>query len=136
MVGQGTLLYLDSSALVKLVLREPETNALFEYLGSWPHIISSEIARVEVQRAVRRISREPSLMERAEQVLESIHLVKITPEVLSKASLLGPSSLRTLDAIHVATALDLGEDLAGFVAYDEALLRAAGSKRLRIQTPT
>lgn len=98
MTEAGKLLYLDSSAIVKLVLPKPETKALFQYLEPWPDLISSEVTRVEVLRAARRISRDAALSQPVEQVLESIHLVSISPEILDTATRLDPPSLRSLDA--------------------------------------
>lgn len=135
MTERGQLLYLDSSAIVKLINPEPETEALFEYLEAWPDLISSEMARVEVLRAARRISEEAPLLQRAGHVLETIHLVEISPEILSKAGKLEPVSLRTLDAIHLSTALELRPDLGAFIAYDQVLLKAARFHSLITESP-
>ena len=102
------LLYLDSSALVKLVLPEPETGALFELIRLWPERISSSLARIEVLRAVRRAGENVAL-RRAEEVVVRVGLLGIDTEILSAATRLEPRELPTLDAIHLATALSVGE---------------------------
>ena len=119
------LLYLDSSALVKLVLPEAETGALLGTLSDWPERISSTIAGVEVLRAVRRAGAGERVRERAERVISGIGLVRVDEAVLSGAARLEPAELRTLDAIHLATALSAGEDLGAMICYDARLARAA-----------
>jgi predicted nucleic acid-binding protein len=118
------VIYLDSSALVKLVVREAESSALFRFLESHRERVSSAIARVEVTRALRRLPRSTAALERAAQVLERIALVPVDDEVLANAATLDPSSLRSLDAVHLGTALSLPM-LDAFVAYDAPLLAAA-----------
>jgi predicted nucleic acid-binding protein len=118
------VIYLDSSALVKLVVREAESSALFRFLESHRERVSSAIARVEVTRALRRLPRSTAALERAAQVLERIALVPVDDEVLANAATLDPSSLRSLDAVHLGTALSLPM-LNAFVAYDAPLLAAA-----------
>jgi len=135
MVDREELLYLDSSALVKLILPEPESETLIEFLSEFPGLISSEIARVEVVRATRRVSRASNVMKRAERVLESVHLLRVDPKIVLTASQLNPPSLRTVDAIHLASALELPSDLTSFVAYDKALQSAAAAYGLRLKTP-
>jgi predicted nucleic acid-binding protein len=118
------VIYLDSSALVKLVVREPESDALFRFLESHRERVSSAIARVEVVRAVRRLPRSGMAIERATQVLDRIALVPVDDAVLANAAMLDPSTLRSLDAIHLGTALTLPM-LDAFVAYDAPMLAAA-----------
>lgn len=119
----GALLYLDSSALVKLVLPEPETGALTELLSGWPERVSSALSRVEVLRAVRRAGAQKPTYDRAENVVARIGLVAIDEKVLSAAARLDPPDLRSLDAIHLATALSVPE-LGGMVSYDARLAEA------------
>ena len=118
------MIYLDSSALVKLVMREPESAALFRFLESHAERVSSAIARVEVERAIRRLPRSAAALERAAQVLERVALVPVDDEVLANAAGLDPSTLPSLDAIHLGTALSLPL-LDAFVAYDSNLAAAA-----------
>ncbi len=127
--------YLDSSALVKLVAKEPESGALFEFLEAKSPFVSSALARVEVLRAVARAGGSQALERRAEEVVAGIALIRIDDGILEQASRLGPPALRTLDAIHLATAMVLGGDLVALVAYDRKLLAAAGRHGIDVRTP-
>jgi predicted nucleic acid-binding protein len=129
------LLYLDSSAIVKLVWREPETGALLEVLSEWPERVSSEVARVEVSRAVRRAGGDPDDIRRAGEILDRLGLIHVDAEVLSIAAEVSPGELRSLDAIHLATALSLGDDLGALAVYDERLARAATANGLITLSP-
>ena len=130
------LLYLDSSALVKLVLPEPETEALLDLIQLWPERVSSLLARVEVPRAVRRAGEERTTLQRAEEVVARVGLLRIDARVLSAAARLEPRELRTLDAIHLATALSMGEQLGAVVAYDSRLAQAAEHQGMPVLAPT
>ena len=129
------MLYLDSSAIVKLVTPEPETPALVEMLRSDPETVSSALARVEVLRAVRRASAGGERVRRAEAVLDRIALVSIDEGILHRAANLGPPTLRTLDSIHLATALLLESDVAGVITYDDRLAEAASRAGLGVFAP-
>ena len=129
----GSLLYLDSSALVKLVVAEPESRALRELLTSWPERVTSAIARIEVARAARRVGR--GAVRRAEAVVGRITLVELDDAVLELAASLDPATLRILDAIHLATALTLGDDLGALCAYDARLVEAASAAGIEVLTP-
>ena len=132
--SSSSLLYLDSSALVKLVVAEPETPALLGFLARWPHRVSSALARVEVARAVKRAGARPAARRRATRVLARVALVRIDDPVIAAAARVTPPELRTLDAIHLATARSL-DDLAGIVTYDARLGRAASRARLKVWSP-
>jgi uncharacterized protein len=129
----GQLLYLDSSAIVKLVVLEPETKALRELLRSWPDRVSSVVARIEVERVARRIG--DGAVRRARTALSRIALVDLDEDVVHRAATLEPMQLRTLDAIHLATAISLGADLGALCAYDVRLGSAAVSKSIDVQAP-
>lgn len=131
----GELLYLDSSALVKLVLPEVESTALLESLAAWPVRLSSELARVEVVRAVRRATKDPAAEGRAEEVMAGLHLMKIDSGVIGRAARLEPRLLRSLDAIHLASALSLGDDLGAILVYDSGLAAAAAACGLNVMSP-
>ncbi len=120
------LLYLDSSAIVKLISREPETAALTDRLAGRPDVVSSALARAEVLRAMGRVRASRSEMRRAEAVLGAIALLRIDDIVLDQAIAIGPVTLRSLDAIHLASALILGDALTAIVTYDARLASAAG----------
>ncbi|MGH2728266.1 MAG: type II toxin-antitoxin system VapC family toxin, partial [Actinomycetota bacterium] len=105
-----TAVYLDASAFVKLVVPEPETRALRRFLTrSAPRRVSSAIVRTEAPRAVRHIGSEA--LARTREALRAIDLVTVDDRILDAAAALDPGVLRTLDAIHLATALAVGEDL-------------------------
>lgn len=127
-------LYVDSSALVKLVRTEAETAALATLLAG-RDLAASSLARVEVVRAVRRAGSGELEMRRAEEVLATLFLVPLDDEILERASLLDPASLRSLDALHLATALMLAADLDAFVAYDTSLVAAARAAGLTVVAP-
>jgi predicted nucleic acid-binding protein len=131
----GEALYLDSSALVKLVLPEQETAALLEILDAWPIRAASELARVEVLRAARRAASDPAAGRRAEAVLAALHLIRLDDEILSRAATLEPWTLRPLDALHLASALTLGEDLGAMATYDSAMATAAATLGLAVVAP-
>lgn len=128
-------LYLDSSAIVKLVTAETESLALFEFIQAYEERISSVLARVEVHRAVRRARGSVADRRRAARVLERISLVRIDETILTLATRVSPPDLRSLDAIHLATALSAGDAIAGVVTYDDRLARAAITARLRVFGP-
>ncbi len=126
------MLYLDSSAIAKLVTREPGTTELVEAIRADPEVVSSALARTEVVRAVRRSGGRAA---RAETVLERIALVHIDEQILRSASHLAPTGLRTLDAIHLATALSLADDIDALVTYDTRLAHAAVGAELEVRSP-
>jgi predicted nucleic acid-binding protein len=117
--------YLDSSALVKLVVLEPESAALREFLRAHALRLSSALAEVEVPRALSRAGYGAAERRRATEVLARIALIDVDRRILRSAAALAPPDLRSLDAIHLATALSLGHDLAGIVTYDQRLSNAA-----------
>ena len=127
------MIYLDSSAIVKLVMAEQESVALEEYL-SGTAMISSSLAATEVRRTVRRWT--PDQLVVTETILGLIPLIAIGAEVLRIAESLEPTSLRTLDAIHLASALLVRAQLDTFVAYDARLLEAAHSAGLVTASPS
>ena len=124
------LLYLDSSAIVKLVLVEAESEPLRKTLARYPLRVSSGLAAVEVRRAVRRVSALPAALKLAEDVLAGIDLLRIDDPILATAGSLEPPLLRSLD--H---ALSVADDLAGFVAYDPRLAAAARDAGLKVLAP-
>lgn len=127
--------YLDTSAILKLILREVESDDLRDAIGDWPGLVSSRLAAVECARALRRVSAPPGVRARAAHVFEAVTLVQLDEVVLRLAETVGPRELRTLDAIHLATALSLGDMPAAFVTYDERLAAAARRLRLTVLHP-
>jgi predicted nucleic acid-binding protein len=116
---KAELVYLDSSALVKLVVKERESDALRAWTALHPATVTSAMSVTEVRRAVGRLTPRAGLSDRARLVLDGIALLGLDQDILEKAAALGPAELRTLDAIHIASALALGKDLLAFVTYDE-----------------
>jgi predicted nucleic acid-binding protein len=128
------VIYLDSSALVKLVRKEAESAALGSWLRDNDHpVVSSALVRTEVIRAVRRDSER--LGARAIMVLSGVETMPMTYDLLDEAGTL-PGDLRSLDAIHLVSAMRLRGDLDAFVAYDKRLLSAAHEAGLPVVSPT
>lgn len=115
--------YLDSSAIVKLAVRELQTDALRAYVRGKRPLVTSALARTEVARALLPMG-DPALRRGAE-VLRRLEVIRISDRILSSAGRLEPAALRSLDAIHLATAAELGDDLARVCTYDDRMARAA-----------
>jgi uncharacterized protein len=129
--------YADASALVKLVREEAESDALRAYLDG-ADLVSSELVLSEIPRAVRRaVAQDPALpldllLERAGEVVDVLALRPVDRDLLAGAGALAEPALRTLDAIHVASAVDL-DPIEAFVTYDErqaAVVRLAGLRTM------
>lgn len=125
--------YLDASALAKLSLDESHSAALGQAIRSWRHLASTRLAVVEVLRAVRR--RDPAAEPTARDVLSHVALVAVSDRVLFDAAQLRPVGLRSLDAIHLASALRLDRRLGLFVSYDRRQLEAAAALGLPTASP-
>jgi predicted nucleic acid-binding protein len=125
--------YVDSSALVKLAVREPESAALRRYLARRRPLVSSALARTEVVRALLPLG--PGAVQRGREVLARVDLLRVNDRVLDAAGLLALADLRSLDAIRLASAEQLGSDLRGFVTYDERLATAAAGRGFRVVRP-
>jgi uncharacterized protein len=115
--------YLDSSAIVKLAVAEPESDALRRYLRRRKPLVSSALARAEVARALLPLGEAAA--RRGQDVLARLELIRINDRILAAAGSLLPEELRTLGAIHLATAQQLAADLARLVTYDERMSAAA-----------
>lgn len=131
--------YLDASALTKLVVEEPESAALVAFVGGRIPM-SSDLALVEVPRAVRAVaarSAEPlplrAMMERVDELFGEVGFITADVEVLADAAMLDPPALRTLDAVHIAAARSVG--LGDFVTYDRRQADAAREAGLRTASP-
>lgn len=127
------MVYLDSSALVKLVVGEPESGALRRYLRREPERASCALARVEVLRAVR--AQGSAATTRARRLLQRLVLVRIDDALLEAAAALDPGILRSLDAIHLAAAQVFGDELSALVTYDARMAAAAALIDLRVTAP-
>jgi hypothetical protein len=115
--------YLDSSAIVKLAVREPESAALRAYLRRRRPLVSSALARAEVTRALLPLGE--AAVKRGHDVLAGIDLIRLTDRILAAAGSLKPEDLRTLDAIHLATAQQIEENLSRIVTYDARMTAGA-----------
>lgn len=124
--------YLDTSAAVKLVVSEAESHHLRTWIGD-RELIASDLMRVELLRAVRHHS--DAVRWPGQAVVESTQTMRITPPVCDLATELDPSVLRSLDAIHCASALSLGPDLEGVVTYDDRMLESCRTLGLTVQAP-
>jgi predicted nucleic acid-binding protein len=128
------LAYFDASAFVKLIRSEPESEILIDLVNSgWPLIGSSEILAVEVSRAARRVG--GGIPERATRLLRAVTLMPLTPELRTRSCQVGPPELRSLDAIHLATALSVMERGAAIFTYDKRLAQASADAGLRVLSP-
>lgn len=127
------MVYLDSSALVKLVVAEPESPALRRYLRQAPDRASCALARVEVLRAVQRHG--GAAVTRVRRLLQRLHLVQLDDELFDEAAALDPGILRSLDAIHLAAAQVFGDELTAVVTYDRRMREAATLLGLPVAAP-
>jgi hypothetical protein len=125
--------YLDSSAIVKLAVREPESAALRRWLRRKRPLVSSALARTEVLRALLPAGEEA--VNRGRAVLRGLDLLRVNDRVLDAAGLLLPLALRSLDAIHLAAARELGDELGSFVTYDDRMAAAARALGHRVTAP-
>ena len=124
----------DSSALVKLIVSEEHSKTL----GSWvancnQDLFISELARTEVSRAISRV--DSNLNKQFNAIINRFGIIRVSTQVLTIAETLKPTSLRTLDAIHLASCIILGDTLTGFVTYDNAQASAALINRIDVFTP-
>jgi predicted nucleic acid-binding protein len=126
--------YIDTSALVKLFKAERETDAFRAALDDWPVQVASELIRVEAICSARRLGGE-EVLQRAYSALERINLVPITPAIVDMATGAHAPPLRAMDAIHLATALTMREDLGAVFVYDSDLSAAARSHQLNSLSP-
>ncbi len=125
--------YLDSSAIVKLVVSEAESDALIEYLRARPTRVSCGLARVEVVRAAR--PNGVRAVRRAREVLERISVIQLDEALLGDAAEIASATLRSLDAIHLAAARQLGADLRAVATYDRRMADAARALDLAVVAP-
>ncbi len=127
------MVYLDSSALVKLVVVESESVALRRYLRVDPRRASCALARVEVIRAVR--PHGPAAATRARRLLRRLDLIPVDDELLDATAALDAGILRSLDTIHLAAAQVLGDDLSALVTYDQRMIAAASLVGVTVASP-
>jgi predicted nucleic acid-binding protein len=126
-------IYLDASALVKLVAPEVESAAMAAFVAEHRSQSTSVVGLVEVRRAA---ARRPGVADaRVEDVLGRVAGIALEPAIAAAAATIEPATLRTLDAIHLASAAALGADLEAFVTYDRRLAEAARSLGMPVASP-
>lgn len=130
----GNVTYVDSSAFMKLVIAEAETAALRRYLRRRPILVAAALLRTEVLRASMRISQ--AHVANARRLLPDVAMIEVERSLLQRAGELTPANMRSLDAIHVAAALWLGDDLDEFVTYDKRMADAAREWGLAVACPS
>ncbi len=126
------LAYADASALAKLILTEPASEAFHRWYVEAERVATSRIGIVETDRASRR---RPHDADRREFILRDVDVMEIDPAIARAAGAVQPPALRTLDAIHLASALSLGPELDAFVTYDDRLADAARMLGLPVVRP-
>ena len=124
--------YVDASALAKLVVHEPGSDDMLRWLVESERVASNRIGIVETFRAAQRRVHDRGHLD---AVLASIEIIEFDAAIATRAAAIGPPSLRTLDAIHLASALALAVDLVAFVTYDQRLADAARSIGLPVVAP-
>ena len=134
MSAERRLTYIDSSAIVKLVVAEPESNVLRRYLSRRQPLVSSALARTEVARAL--LPSGPEALARGEDALRRMQLLRVNDRVLSEAGRMEPAELRSLDAIHLASASELGPSVTRIVTYDERMAEAARAIGWSVASPS
>jgi predicted nucleic acid-binding protein len=126
--------YVDASALVKLFKAEQETEAFRAALANWPVQVASELIRVEAICTARRLGDRDAL-QRADAAIERITLIPVTTQIIELATDAHTPPLRAMDAIHLATALAIREDLGAVFVYDSDLHAAAQAHSLNPLAP-
>ena len=124
--------YADSSALLKLLIVEKESAALTDFIDFT--IKSSALTRVEVIRVLQKIA--PEKIDQAQIILAGIDLTPLNPAILSMAENFAPSiTLKSLDALHIATAIFLDKSVEGVITYDKAMIKNAKELRIKVASP-
>lgn len=134
MSAERSLTYVDSSAIVRLVVAERESKALRRYLSRRQPLVSSALARTEVARALMLSGQEA--VTRGHDVLRRIQLLRVSDRVLTEAGRLEPAELRSLDAIHLASASHLGPSVRRIVTYDQRMAAAAKAAGWSVASPS
>lgn len=130
----GSTAYLDTSAFLKLLKAEPESDALEGALHRWQSFASASLLRTETAQALRRSGNE-HLLGHARRLMGAVHLVRLDESLLDRAGDLPPTGMRSLDAVHLAAALSLGTSLGVVITYDDRLREAAEAQGLSTDAP-
>lgn len=129
-----TIAYLDSSAIMKLIVDEEHSQELISSLSRYD-CVTNEISLVEVHRALKRIGVTDNCQTKLEEEFEQIFLVGVDRLLLEDASSIPPTIMRSLDAIHLASARRIHSDLVAVVSYDKRLLFACQQHGLPFRSP-
>ncbi|MDQ3127833.1 MAG: type II toxin-antitoxin system VapC family toxin [Chloroflexota bacterium] len=127
-----SLAYLDASAIVKLVLAEPESLEMARWYVESERVSTSLVGMIETRRAA---ARRPHDSVHLERVLSGIEIIGVTARLGERAASIVPATVRTLDAIHLATAISIGSSLTSFVTYDDRMAAAARDLGLPVVSP-
>jgi predicted nucleic acid-binding protein len=127
--------YADSSALVKLIVPEPESETLADFFEGCDRLVSSTISEVEVVRAARAARRIAGVEDAVTDLLSRCALVELDRDLRRAAAALPPVTLKSLDAIQLASALSVREHVDTFVTYDRRLAEAATDAGLKAVSP-
>jgi predicted nucleic acid-binding protein len=131
-----TACYLDASALVKLATVEAESVRLRSHLDRYAARVTSRLSRVEVLRALlRRVPASDAATDAVNTMFDGLLIVELDESVVAVAAGLEPPALRSLDAIHLASALAMGDELDALVTYDRRLADAARGVGLTVVSP-
>lgn len=126
--------YLDTSAAVKLLIEEEGSTELADWVAEHDRaVFSGDLLRTELLRVTRRVA--PHLMVQARAILDALVIVTISTEVCERAAMLEPRALRSLDALHLATALEVGDELQAVITYDRHLSRGAENLGIKVLAP-
>ncbi|BDH59574.1 type II toxin-antitoxin system VapC family toxin [Tsukamurella sp. PLM1] len=132
------MIYMDTSALTKLIIAEHESDALTTWVAEQAEanetLTTSDVGRIELMRAATRRDDE-EIFEHAGYVANQINSASVTEEIVAGAQSIGPLTLRTLDAIHLASAVSIRDQVSAFVSYDKRLLDAARAVGLPVVSP-
>jgi len=131
----GDVVYLDSSAFVKLFLPESDSRALMRYLASRPQRVSAMLLWTEALRTAVRAMLSPQRMLLVRALLDGVSFITAGVTLSDEAGILRPPELRSLDAIHLATARSLGTNLGAFITYDQRLAAAAAWYGIPVVNP-
>lgn len=126
------LAYVDASALARLILDEPGSTEMRRWYIEAQRVVSSRVGLIETRRAISRWDHDPLHLD---AVLRSLEILELDAPIARSAAAVTPMSLKTLDSIHVASALSLADDLDAFVTYDDRLAEAARAVGLPVVRP-
>jgi len=126
--------YVDTSVFVRVMLEEPDKKAIHRDLAKFDQNVASRLLRVEL----RRVGRREDALDEADRILEGVLLIPLDEDVLAAAETISPTTVGTLDAIHLATAVRLAEagELDALMTYDKRLAAGAREHGLEVLAPS